>query len=68
MWRAEARRATVDGGFGGPGGGKAEARVGLLTASGRFIENRAVNFGDYNIVASGEVERRIGALGEGIEF
>lgn len=48
------------GGLGGCGGGlrrgKTEPRVGLFTATGGFIENGAVNFGDNDLVAAVGIE------------
>lgn len=48
------------------------AREGLLTAAGRFIEGGAVNFGDYGIVITAAVKvgggGRGGGKGKRVEF
>lgn len=64
MRRPEMRCAAVKGGgLGGCGGlsrCKTETRVGLFTATGGFVENRAVDFGDNDVIATVEIEGGIG--------
>lgn len=61
MGRPEVRCASVKGGgLGDCGGrlgrGKTETRVGLFTATGGFIENGAVDFGDNDVIAAVGIE------------
>lgn len=64
MGRPEVRCAAVKGGgLGGCAGlsrCKTETRVGLFTAAGGFVENRAVDFGDNNVIATVEIEEGVG--------
>lgn len=48
--------------------GKPEAREGLLTTAGGFVENGAVDFGDYRIVVTAAKNVGRGAKREGVEF
>lgn len=48
--------------------GEAEAREGLLTTAGGFVENGAVNFGDCCIVVTAAMNVARGAKGERVEF
>lgn len=62
---AEVRCAAVNSGGRG-GGGETEARVGLFAATGGFVEDRAVDFGDDDIIATAEIECGVGAEREGV--
>lgn len=73
MGRSEVRCASVKGGgLGGCGGRlgrrKTETRVCLFTATGGFIKNGAVDFGDNDVVAAVGIKRGVRRLGESVEF
>lgn len=53
---------------GGSGRGKAETRIGLFAATGRFVEDGPINFGDNDVVAAAGIECGGGAEGKSIEF
>lgn len=67
---AEVRGAAADGGGGGRGGsrGEPEAGVGLFARTGRLIEDRTVNFGNNDVIATERVETRRGTEGKRVEF
>lgn len=65
--RAAAAGAGCGGRVGGAAG-EAEAGVGLLAAAGGLVEDGAVDFGVDDVVGAAEVERGVGAEGEGGEF